>query len=138
MKFLDKNTQFEGAAPWLLPQRFTVSDKPFWLSAFGLGTTDKICVRKVLASTSGGGFTQGACGVTGPDLGVIEKREYVEHCGVRLCLCKGQSGLAVTEPGEYELMASGDNVTAKEVTIIGEYWVLPFAPTTPCKNCDTP
>jgi hypothetical protein len=53
-------------------------------------------------------------------------------------LCKGQSGLAITEPGEYELVASGENVAAKLVTVIGESWNLAFTPTTPCKNCDQP
>jgi hypothetical protein len=138
MKHLDKTTILTGASPWTLAQTFTVTDKPYWLSAFGLGTTDKICVKKILRGTDGGGFGMGNCGITGPELGSIEAREFVERCGVRLCLCKGQPGLAITEPGEYELVASGDNVAAKLVTVIGEPWALAFPPTTPCKNCDQP
>ena len=138
MKHLDKDTPLTGPSPWTLAKTFTVSDKPYWLSAFGLGDTDKICVKKMLRNNEGGGFSQGDCGITGPDLGGVDAREFVEHCGVRLCLCKGQSGLAVTEPGEYELVASGDNNAAKLVTVIGEPWNLQFAPTTPSKNCDLP
>lgn len=136
MKLLDKSTILSGASPWTLAQTFRVYDKPFWISAFGLGATDKICVKKILRKTSGGGFAVGNCGVTGPDLGGIDGREYVEHCGVRLCLCQGQSGLAVMEPGEYELVAEGDNVMAKLVNVIGEHYQLDFAPPTPCKDCD--
>lgn len=138
MKLLEKSTKLLGVSPWTLEQRFTVIDKPYWLSAFGLGATDKICVRKVLASTSGGGFSMTTCGISGPSLGTVEAREFVDHCGVRLCMCSGQSTLAVTEPGEYELVASGDNVTAKLVTVIGEPWSLHFAPPANCKDCDKP
>lgn len=136
MKILDKSTKLVGPAPWTLEQRFTVNDKPYWLSAFGLGDDDKICVRKVLAGTDGGNFSQGNCGISGPALGTVEAREFVSHCGVRLCLCKEQSGLAVMEPGEYELVAEGSNVAAKLVTVLGDPWNLQFAPPTPCKDCD--
>jgi len=135
MKYLDKNTVLTGSSPWALPTTFTVSDKPQWLSAFGLGATDKVCIRKILRSTEGGGFSQADCGISSPDLGGIDAREYVEYCGKRLCMCINQSGIAITEPGEYEIVASGDNVAAKTVTIIGEPWNLAFHPTTPCKDC---
>lgn len=138
MKLLDKSTKLNGASPWTLEQRFTVIDKPYWLSAFGLGEDDKIFVRKVLASTEGGGFNLTTCGISGPSLGAVEAREFVNRCGVRLCMCAGQSTLAVVEPGEYELVAEGDNVAAKLVTVIGEPWSLQFAPPTPCKDCDAP
>lgn len=138
MKHLEKSTILSGPSPWALEQRFTVVDKPYWLSAFGLGSTDKICVRRVLPGNGGGGFSQTNCGVSGPSLGSIDAREFVNHCGVRLCMCAGQSTLAVVEPGEYELVAEGSNIAAGLVTVIGEYWNLEFEPPEPCKDCDTP
>lgn len=135
MNILDKDTPLNGASPWALPTTVTVTDKPIWFSAFGLGDDDKICVRKIMRSSEGTGFSLTKCGTDGPDTGAITAREEVDRCGVKLCICKGQTGAAIMEPGEYEFVASGANVTAKLVTATAVDWLLTCCPPEPCKTC---
>lgn len=132
MNILDKDTPLNGASPWALPTTVTVTDKPIWVSAFGMGADDKICVRKILRSSDGTGFSLGHCGTSGPSTGEILYREAVVHCGDPLCLVAGMSGIAIMEPGEYEFAASGPNVEAKLIYATAVDWLLPCCPPSNC------
>lgn len=118
---LSSSTELSGATPWATGS-FQLSTKALTLRAFGLGADDKICVkfvRKVQIGESG--VVAGECGVTLPSDPVIQAREYLTDCGVKICICQKQPWVRLDPThfpaGDYELEVSGTNVAARLVTV---------------------
>lgn len=131
----DNTTNLSGPAPWVMAN-FEVTDKPKLIFAYGLQEDDIICVRRVVSSDNpNSGFKKNGCSTTAPQAGAILARQEVIYCGVKACMCSFQNSIVIMEPGDYELVGTGPNITGGSIYIETADWLSTVTPPLPCFDC---
>jgi hypothetical protein len=128
IKFNSAVTKLKGAAPWTLAN-VVVGSRPVYLYAYGMGTGDKVCVRRIVTGGDETGFTSTGCATNQPVPGAVVARSGVNSCGNPVCMDKFSASIQLREPGDYELVGEGPGFAAGTVIIEEMTWTGEHSPT---------